>query len=255
MILSHGHDDHYAGLRELFKTTHDIDINYFFENKDASTASGLTSLRDSINARVGRAELVYRNTDDPCTTGAAICTILLDGGAKLHILKPKTSDSNPNNRSVAVKLVGPDSASFSMWMAGDADTLAARGAGRPPTRASRSRGRTDHRRPGMAGLPRAPPAAPVTHRSGPAFFRQCRCRRAAADLQAPKGRSRTGRPPSDRRPRRRRRRDERRAARPHCQSMRPSRRFQFPGCWLRTDPCLDDRREGEEIVAISSIHE
>lgn len=121
MILSHGHDDHYAGLREMFKTTHDIDINYFFENKDASGASGLGSLRDSINARVGRSELVYRDTDDPCTTGASICTIVLDGGAKLHILEPKTSDSNPNNRSVAVKLVGPDSASFSMWMAGDAE--------------------------------------------------------------------------------------------------------------------------------------
>jgi metal-dependent hydrolase (beta-lactamase superfamily II) len=33
MVLSHGHDDHYAGLRELFKTTHNIDISHFFENK------------------------------------------------------------------------------------------------------------------------------------------------------------------------------------------------------------------------------
>jgi beta-lactamase superfamily II metal-dependent hydrolase len=121
MILSHAHDDHYAGLREFFKTSHDIRIPYFFENKDASTASTLGYLRDSINARAGRGELTYRDTDDPCGTGAPICTILLDGGAKLHILKPKTSDSNPNNRSVAVKLVGPDSASFTMWMAGDAE--------------------------------------------------------------------------------------------------------------------------------------
>jgi competence protein ComEC len=35
-------------------------------------------------------------------------------------LRPKPTDTNPNNRSVAVKLVGPDSASFTMWMAGDA---------------------------------------------------------------------------------------------------------------------------------------
>lgn len=121
MILSHAHDDHYAGLRELFKTSHDIRISYFFENQDASGASTLASLRDSINARSGRSELVYRDTDDPCATGASICTILLDGGAKLHILKPKTSDTNPNNRSVPLKLVGPDSASFTMWMAGDAE--------------------------------------------------------------------------------------------------------------------------------------
>ncbi|HEX6749217.1 MAG TPA: lamin tail domain-containing protein [Longimicrobium sp.] len=121
MILSHAHDDHYAGLREFFKTSHSIRIGYFFENKDASAASTLASLRDSINARVGRGELTYRDTDDPCATGASVCTILLDGGARLHVLKPKTSDTNPNNRSVAVKLVGPDSASFTMWMAGDAE--------------------------------------------------------------------------------------------------------------------------------------
>jgi len=121
MILSHAHDDHYAGLREFFKTSHNIGISYFFENKDASTATTLGSLRDSINARVARGVLTYRDTDDPCGTGASICTLLLDGGAKVHILKPKTSDTNPNNRSVAVKLVGPDSASFSLWMAGDAE--------------------------------------------------------------------------------------------------------------------------------------
>jgi beta-lactamase superfamily II metal-dependent hydrolase len=121
MILSHAHDDHYAGLREFFKASHNIGIAYFFENKDASTATTLGNLRDSINARVGRGQLTYRDTDDPCGTGASICTILLDGGARLHILKPKTSDTNPNNRSVPVKLVGPDSASFTMWMAGDAE--------------------------------------------------------------------------------------------------------------------------------------
>jgi beta-lactamase superfamily II metal-dependent hydrolase len=121
MILTHGHADHLAGLREFFKATHDIDITAFYENKDTGGGSTLASLRDSINARVGRSELSYRDTDDPCGTGAAVCTILLDGGARMHILKPKPSDTNPNNRSVAVKLVGSDSASFTMWASGDAE--------------------------------------------------------------------------------------------------------------------------------------
>ncbi|HEU0053659.1 MAG TPA: lamin tail domain-containing protein [Longimicrobium sp.] len=124
MFLTHPHADHLAGLREFFKASHDIDITYFFENKDTYSGSTLASLRDSINARVGRGELIYRDTDDPCTTGAAICTILLDGGARMHVLKPKPTDSNPNNRSFAMKLVGPDSASFTMWAAGDAEHAA-----------------------------------------------------------------------------------------------------------------------------------
>jgi competence protein ComEC len=124
MILTHGHSDHLTGLREFYKSTYNIAVTTFLENKDATTGSTLTSLRDSVNARVGRGVLDYRDTDDPCGTGAAVCTFLLDGGARLHVLKPKTSDSNPNNRSVAVKLVGPDSASFTMWMAGDAEHAA-----------------------------------------------------------------------------------------------------------------------------------
>jgi competence protein ComEC len=43
------------------------------------------------------------------------------GGAKLHLLKPLRPPQNPNNRSAVVKLVGADSASFTMWLAGDAE--------------------------------------------------------------------------------------------------------------------------------------
>jgi hypothetical protein len=75
MILTHGHSDHLTGLREFYKSSHDIGISVFLENKDATTGSTLTSLRDSVNARVGRGVLDYRDTDDPCGTGAAICTL------------------------------------------------------------------------------------------------------------------------------------------------------------------------------------
>src|SRR5256885_281993 len=46
---------------------------------------------------------------------------LIDGGAQLHILAPKPEGGGPNNRSAAVNLIGPDSASFTMWLAGDAE--------------------------------------------------------------------------------------------------------------------------------------
>jgi beta-lactamase superfamily II metal-dependent hydrolase len=39
----------------------------------------------------------------------------------VHVMKPNPAGSSPNNRSVPVKVVGPDSASFTMWMAGDAE--------------------------------------------------------------------------------------------------------------------------------------
>jgi beta-lactamase superfamily II metal-dependent hydrolase len=121
MILSHGHYDHHGGLREYFKTAHGITVQNFYENKDSATSITFAELRDSVNARAGRSELTYRDTDDPCGTGAAVCTIVLDGGAKLHIMKPDPNGDGPNNRSVPVKLVGPDSASFSMWFSGDAE--------------------------------------------------------------------------------------------------------------------------------------
>ena len=121
VILSHQHFDDHGGLRELFKTSRNITVNSFFENKDVYTNAALQQLRDSINARVGRGQLIYRDTDDPCANGSAICTILMAGGAKLHILKPNPAGSTPNNRSAVEKLVGPESASFTMWFAGDAE--------------------------------------------------------------------------------------------------------------------------------------
>lgn len=125
VILTHPHADHLIGLRELFKSSRHITVRFFFENKDPFTTANLRHLRDSINARVARGALIYRDTDDPCATGVPLCTITMKGGAKLHIMRPLPSTSpaasDPNNRSVAVKLVGPDSASFTMWLAGDAE--------------------------------------------------------------------------------------------------------------------------------------
>jgi beta-lactamase superfamily II metal-dependent hydrolase len=124
VILTHQHSDHLAGLQELFRSSRHITVNYFFENKDPYTSVGIATLRDSINSRVSRGHLIYRDTDDPCATGKPTCDISLNGGAKMHILRPMPGDANPNNRSVVVKLIGPDSASFSMWFAGDAEQQA-----------------------------------------------------------------------------------------------------------------------------------
>ena len=121
VILSHQHYDHHAGLRELFRTSRGITVRYFFENQDAYTNDALRELRDSIAARAGRGQLVYRDTDNPCVDGRAICTITMAGGAKLHIMRPDPAGHDPNDRSTPVKLVGPDSASFTMWFAGDAE--------------------------------------------------------------------------------------------------------------------------------------
>ena len=121
VILTHQHADHLVGLRELFQTWRHINVRFFFENKDPYTTANLRHLRDSVNARVANAGLIYRDTDDPCANGQPICTITMKGGAKLHIMRPYPSSPSPNNRSVAVKLVGPDSASFTMWLAGDAE--------------------------------------------------------------------------------------------------------------------------------------
>jgi competence protein ComEC len=121
VVLTHEHADHLVGLRALFESRRHIKIRYFFENEDPYTAANLRHLRDSINARVARGELVYRDTDDPCANGMPICTITMKGGAKLHIMRPMPNGMSPNDRSVAIKLVGADSASFSMWLAGDAE--------------------------------------------------------------------------------------------------------------------------------------
>jgi len=121
VILTHQHLDHYSGLRELFRTRRHIHVRYFFENKDPAPAATLAQLRDSILSRMDHDSLIYRDTDDPCSDGRSSCTITMNGGAKLHILAPMPNGTGPNNRSAVVKLVGPDSASFTMWLAGDAE--------------------------------------------------------------------------------------------------------------------------------------
>jgi competence protein ComEC len=121
VILSHQHLDHYSGLRELFRTSRHIRVRYFFENKDPAPAVTLAILRDSILSRMDHDGLIYRDTDDPCSDGRRVCTITMNGGAKLHIMAPMPNGDKPNNRSTALKLIGTDSASFTMWLAGDAE--------------------------------------------------------------------------------------------------------------------------------------
>jgi competence protein ComEC len=121
VILSHQHADHLFGLRELFETKRRIRVRFFFENQDPSPTVNLRRLRDSVLARVDRGELVYRDTDDPCANGQPTCTITMNGGAKLHIMRPMPSAENANDRSVPIKLVAADSTRFSMWLAGDAE--------------------------------------------------------------------------------------------------------------------------------------
>ena len=124
VVLTHAHFDHYSGLRELFRTSRHITVRYFFENEDPSTAGSLRELRDSIGSRVAEGVLIYRDTDDPCGDGHAICTLTLRGGALLHIMRPYPTRLTANDRSTPVKLVGPDSASFTMWLGGDAERAA-----------------------------------------------------------------------------------------------------------------------------------
>jgi competence protein ComEC len=121
VILTHQHLDHYQGLRELFATRRHIGVRFFWENQDPSPNRTLAVLRDSIASRVHAGSLVYRDTDDPCANGTPVCTVTLRGGAALRIMRPDPDGPGPNNRSPAIKLVGPDSASFTMWMAGDAE--------------------------------------------------------------------------------------------------------------------------------------
>jgi len=74
-----------------------------------------------VAARVGRDETVFRDTDDPCGNGVSLCTLTLRGGAKLHVLRPNPRGTTANNRSTTLKLVGPDSTSFSMLFPGDGE--------------------------------------------------------------------------------------------------------------------------------------
>ena len=121
VILTHQHYDHYAGLRELFRSRRNITVRYLFENRDAYSNPSLAQLRDSIVARARRGQLLYRDTDDPCGTGAPACTITLRGGARLQVLRPHPAGEGPNNRSVAVRVLAADSTRFTMWLAGDAE--------------------------------------------------------------------------------------------------------------------------------------
>lgn len=125
VILSHQHMDHLAGLLELFRSSRNITVKRFYENKDTYSGVTLQRLRDSINARVNRGQLTYIDTDDPCGTGAKVCVFALAGGGHIDIMAPRpvmpSDTANPNNRSTAEKVVGPDSASFTMWLAGDAE--------------------------------------------------------------------------------------------------------------------------------------
>ena len=122
VILTHMHTDHFEGLRELFSTKRHAAIRAVWTNGDSAASLRFTHLPDSIESRVQTRGMTYRDTDDPCANGAALCTIALRGGARVHVLRPMPSAAGQNDRSAAVKIVGPDSASFTMWIGGDAQT-------------------------------------------------------------------------------------------------------------------------------------
>lgn len=123
VILSHAHADHYAGLAALFESRRHIRVRMFLENEDAAPSRTLRALRDSVLARVEHDGLDYRDSDDPCADGSAVCTIAVAGGAQLRVMRPPDAEgttAGPNDRSALVKLVAPDSA-LTMWLAGDAE--------------------------------------------------------------------------------------------------------------------------------------
>jgi competence protein ComEC len=120
VILTHQHSDHYEGLRELFSSRRRVAIRYFWSNGDAAPAMGYSHLPDSIEARARSGRMIVRDSDDPCSNGTMICTLDLRGGARVHVLRPMPNGQGQNNRSAAVKIVGADSASFTMWIGGDA---------------------------------------------------------------------------------------------------------------------------------------
>jgi competence protein ComEC len=124
VILTHAHGDHFEGLRELFRSRNGRVIRAFWWNGDAATPLSQSHLPDSVAARARRGAMVLHDTDDPCGDGRPVCTIALKGGALLHIMRPLPTGRLENDRSVALKLVGPDSASFTMWLAGDAEHAA-----------------------------------------------------------------------------------------------------------------------------------
>jgi competence protein ComEC len=123
VILTHAHGDHFEGLRELFATRRRLAVRRFWSNGNSPPNLEFTGLPDTIVSRARTRGMAVRDTDDPCATGLTVCTLPLEGGAKLHVMRPMADAQtlDENNRSVALKLVGPDSASFTMWLAGDAE--------------------------------------------------------------------------------------------------------------------------------------
>jgi competence protein ComEC len=125
VILTHTHSDHFEGLRELFVSRRRFVIRDYWANGDPAAAIGFSRLPDSVAARARAGQMRLRDTDDGCAeSSTGICTLVLRGGAKLHLMRPMPNASGQNDRSAALKLIGPDSASFTMWLAGDAEHIA-----------------------------------------------------------------------------------------------------------------------------------
>ena len=124
VILTHVHGDHFEGLRELFSSRRGMTVRELWWNGDAAPNFAFTGLPDTLAAHARMRTTIVRDTDAPCASGQnGVCTIALKGGAKLHVMRPMSELRTlaENNRSTALKLVGPDSASFTMWLAGDAE--------------------------------------------------------------------------------------------------------------------------------------
>ena len=121
VILTHTHGDHFEGLRELFSSRRRMTVRQFWSNGDAAPNFSFTGLPDTLAAHARARTTIIRDTDDPCADGRPVCTLELKGGAKLHLMRPMPDVLDENDRSAAIKLVGPDSASFTMWLAGDAE--------------------------------------------------------------------------------------------------------------------------------------
>jgi competence protein ComEC len=126
VILTHTHGDHFEGLRELFSSRRRMTVRQFWSNGDAAPNFSFTGLPDTLAAHARARTTIVRDTDDPCADGRPVCTLALKGGAKLHLMRPMPDVLDENDRSAAIKLVGPDSASFTMWLAGDAEHSAIR---------------------------------------------------------------------------------------------------------------------------------
>jgi competence protein ComEC len=123
VILTHVHGDHFEGLRELFSSRRRMTVRELWWNGDAAPNFSFTGLPDTLAAHARARTTIVRDTDAPCGDARPVCTLVLKGGAKLHVMRPMSDAQtlDENDRSAALKLVGPDSASFTMWLAGDAE--------------------------------------------------------------------------------------------------------------------------------------